>query len=65
MACPFCKSEKTKVSTPFVELDKFGKYVPKTSYCCNSAAKNAKYIARRFDPSLGNNIPDIEETSKL
>lgn len=60
--CPFCGSPETRVETPFLDL-KTGK--TELAYCCGASKKNAQFIARRFDQSDPDNIPTLEEVSKL
>ena len=55
--CPFCGSDKIKVSTPYV--DKFGKKIE--SFCCLSQKRNSNYADKRYKHE---ERPKAEDISK-
>ena len=59
--CPFCGSDKLRYEAPYVELNKQGEYVPKTTFCCKQQATNQKFIDRRFKEE---DKPELDEVSK-
>ena len=55
--CPFCGSEKIKVTTPYI--DKFGDKIE--SFCCLSQKRNNNYAEKRFGRD---NKPSPESVAK-
>lgn len=59
--CPFCGSTEIIVDTPY--YDKHGERI--TSYCCLGQKKNAAYRDKMYEQSNDEDIPDLDEISKL
>ena len=57
--CPFCKSEKRRIETPY--LDKSGQ--KQYEWCCNAMKRNSTYVKARFDQRSGD-IPGVDKISK-
>jgi len=58
--CTFCGKD-TIQKTPFVSLQRNGKYEPTTTFCCKAQETNREYIAKRY---RNGEEPDVEEVEK-